>query len=529
MKKATYIWAITLIIAGLMTTSAVSIHPESSEETTLVRELDLSVGYLTAEATKITMIEKFDNVASINDGSTLIYDTEYDDYHPTVAGDSSDRLFAAFEITQDEIDYFPDFWYSLDGGVTWDEAGYFTESIGAEYPDADSNDHGFYATFGASTDDPGGLWLVDGSDISNIGGYVWPFGNSNINDFRHPGISCFTHPTEDWNWGGQGLIGYNGYDVFDVDGCAFIFYQTDAAGYATVGWMIDGSNALGNCVHADFAIDEITRNSYAVYDQEINPELIVRKDNFMTHQYVGAYDVSDGVNNVMNPSIEANDNTIIVVADSDDDVVCFYSSNGFTTAQQSTVESNASFPEVMLSPDGTFVCSYIKDGVLYTETSADGAVWADPEAVADNQVNDEFASHDLAKGLTGVFGVWEDNRSADLDIYFANVTADIEVPILEITSIVGGIGVTATVKNTGTGAATDVELTLTVTGGILGRINKNASATAASLAIDGELSVSSGIIFGLGAVEIVATATCAEGSSDDETVDGKQLIIFTKI
>lgn len=501
----------------------------NDEKTSLVRELDMSASYLTAQATKITMAEKFDNVASIGDGSTIIYDTEYDDYHPTVAGDSSGRFFAAFELTMDETDYFPDFWYSLDGGVTWDEAGYFTESIGAQYSDADSNEHGFYATFGASTDDIGGLWLVDGSDISNIGGYVWPFGNNGINDFRHPGISCFTHPSEAWNWGGQGLIGYNGYQGNNVDGCAFIFYQTDAAGYATVGWMIDGSVPLGNCVHADFAIDEVTKESYAVYDQEVDPNLIVRKDNFMTHAFVSGSDIGDGVTNIMNPSIEANNDVVIIVADSDDVVVCFYSSNGFASVQQSTVEADAAFPEVILSPDGTFVCSYIKDGVLYTETSADGAVWADPEAVADNQVNDEFASHDLAKGVMGVFGIWEDTRSTDIDIYFADVIS-VEVPILEITSIVGGLGVSATVKNTGTAATMNVTWSISVTGGLLGFINKTVDGTIASLAVDEESDpLKTGIFFGLGKIVVEVTATCDEGASDEEIATGTQIIIFTRI
>ncbi|GAJ17198.1 unnamed protein product, partial [marine sediment metagenome] len=45
------------------------------------------------------------------------------------------------------------------------------------------------------------------------------------------------------------------------------------------------------------AIDEVTTMSYAVYDQEINPDLIVRKDNFMTHQFIGGYNVGDGITN----------------------------------------------------------------------------------------------------------------------------------------------------------------------------------------------------------------------------------------
>ncbi|GAI24516.1 unnamed protein product, partial [marine sediment metagenome] len=268
--------------------------------------------------------------------STIICDTEYDDYHPTVAGDSSDRFFAAFEVTIDETDYHPDFWYSLDGGTTWDEAGYFAETLGAEYPDADSNEHGFYATFGESINYPGRLCLVDASDLSNIVGYMWHLGSAGINDFRYPGISCFTHPNDDWNWGGQAFIAYHGHQGNNVDGCAYIFYSTSET-IGAVEWMMSGGDVIGNCVHADFAIDEVTIKSYAVYDQEVNPDLIVRKDNFMTHNFISAYGVGDGTN-VMNPSIEANNDIVIIVADSGGDVVCFYSSNGFSSAQQSTVE-----------------------------------------------------------------------------------------------------------------------------------------------------------------------------------------------
>jgi hypothetical protein len=219
---------------------------------------------------------------------------------------------------------------------------------------------------------------------------------------------------------------------------------------------------------------------------------------------------------------------VLIAAEVDGDVVCYYSSNGMTSVMQSVVEEDAAFPEIMLNPEGSFVCSYIKNGVLYSEKSVDGAVWDEPEAVADNQVNDEFGSHDLGKSVDGVHAVWEDIRNADLDIYFATVTIA-EVPILEITSIVGGLGVTATIKNTGTEAATNVVSELTVNGGILGLIDKNASSTEASLAIDGEITIGSGIIFGLGAITIAVTTACDEGSSDSANVDGTQIIIFTSV
>lgn len=528
--KKTYIWAITLVIAGLLMTSAVGISAEISEkETSLVRELDVSAMYLSAQATRIEVKRTTENFAPIGDGSTIIYDTDYDDYHPTIAGDTSGRFFAGFELTSDEIDYYPDFWYSLDNGVTWEEAGYFAESLGAEYPDADANEHGFYATFSAPPATPGMTWVVDASDLSNIAGYTVDWSPYDVYDFEYPGISCYTFEGEDWNEGGSAKTCYFNYNGADVSGCPAINYAMPGDSVA-LSWI----PGVSDYVHADFAIDEATDMSYAVYDNSVGANLLVRKDNFAIrdgdgfHQNAGNFDVGDSVTDIQNPSIEANDDIIIIVAEAAGNVVCYYSANGMVTVQESTVEAGAAFPEVMLAPDGTYVCSYIKDGVIYSETSADGATWGDQEVVADNEVNDRFQSHDLGKGVTGVFGVWEDIRNADIDIYFAEVFG-VEVPILEIISIAGGIGVTATIKNTGTAAATDVQLGITVTGGVLNLINKNASDTVASLAIDEEVTIKSGLIFGLGAIDIEVTATCAEGASATKTDTGKVLIIFTTV
>jgi len=529
-RKKTYVWAITLVIAGLLITGALSVPAARFEEkTSLVREIEMTAVSLSQKATKITMTEKLtDDVSPLFD-SYIVYDTEYDDYHPTVACDMSNTFFAGMELTTDEVDWVPDFWYSLDNGVTWEEAGYFAESLGAEYPDADSNSVGFYATFSAPPASPGETWVVDASDLNAITGYTVDWSSYNLYDFVYPGISCYDFEGEPWNEGGSAKTGYMGYNSADIDGCPYVNYAMPGDSVA-IGWLNNAENYL----HADFAIDEITDMSYAVYDNTVEANLLVRKDNFAVrdadgfHAYVGAYDVGDGVNQVQNPSIEANDNNILIVAEVDGDVVCYYSSNGMTSVMQSTVEEDAAFPEIMLNPEGSFVCSYIKGGVIYSEKSDDGATWAEPEVVADNQVNDRFGAHDLGKSVDGVHAVWEDTRNTDLDVYFATV-AIAEVPILEITSVVGGLGVTATIKNTGTDAATNVVSEVTVTGGILGLIDKNASATEASLGVDGETTVGTGILFGLGAITIAVTTMCDEGSSDSATVDETQIIIFSSV
>ena len=102
-------------------------------------------------------------------------------------------------------------------------------------------------------------------------------------------------------------------------------------------------------------------------------------------------------------------------------------------------------------------------------------------------------------------------------------TATISAPPvdLEIT-IAGGLGVTATVENVGDDDAEDLDYELTVTGGILGRIDKTVNGTIEDLASGETYDIPSGILFGLGAIEIAVTVGEADASAE-----GTQIIIFT--
>jgi len=102
-------------------------------------------------------------------------------------------------------------------------------------------------------------------------------------------------------------------------------------------------------------------------------------------------------------------------------------------------------------------------------------------------------------------------------------------PDIEIGDVAGGFGVEAMIKNTGDADATGVEWRITVTGGMFGLINKTFSGTIPELVVDEEVAVNSNIFLGLGPINITIAAECNEGSFTDETAEGTQIFLITKI
>jgi len=225
----------------------------------------------------------------------------------------------------------------------------------------------------------------------------------------------------------------------------------------------------------------------------------------------------------VDPDISAKGSSVFVVYTQAGDVKCSYSSDDGDTWDVSTVETGAGYPAVYAAAEKVY-CTYVKEGNLFLVNSTDGgATWGDSTQINDEAgtVVEETGTADL--GALGV--VWTDSRNSDLDVYFEYVEIDSPEaqPEIQIKEIVGGIGVSATITNVGEADATDVECTLTVTGGILGLINKEVSETL-DIAIGEEVTISTGLILGLGAISITATADNAE-----ETVEGTQIIIFSRV
>jgi len=87
--------------------------------------------------------------------------------------------------------------------------------------------------------------------------------------------------------------------------------------------------------------------------------------------------------------------------------------------------------------------------------------------------------------------------------------------------ITGGLGVGAIITNNGLGEAIDMPYEITVTGGLIGLINKTVNGTIDIEAGTTE-SISSGLLFGLGGIEITVKVGVKE-----ETAQGFQFLIFS--
>ncbi|MBU1940627.1 MAG: hypothetical protein KKC68_02525 [Candidatus Thermoplasmatota archaeon] len=88
-------------------------------------------------------------------------------------------------------------------------------------------------------------------------------------------------------------------------------------------------------------------------------------------------------------------------------------------------------------------------------------------------------------------------------------------------SISGGLGVSATITNTGSIDAVDVPWEIHITGGILGKIDKTMGCTL-DIPSGQSKTVSTGMFLGLGPISISVSV-----ADTTETVEGTQLVIFS--
>jgi len=118
----------------------------------------------------------------------------------------------------------------------------------------------------------------------------------------------------------------------------------------------------------------------------------------------------------------------------------------------------------------------------------------------------------------------EEEQTTSFEIDFTS-----DEPVLEIDISGGFRSISAICTNSGTAPATDVDVSLLVTGGLLNLINKTTSETFPSIAPGESVTISITDVFGLGPIDITATANGAEEASAEIAKEGLQFLIFTLI
>jgi hypothetical protein len=439
--------------------------------------------------------------------------------------------------------------YSTDGGQTFTGDGFHYLIDGAEsHPAIDYWGSGkkavgtlqgdFYSNNGADqhtfkcTD----VTNTDTYELSTITwGASFPY-----YDRRIPDIAGYDGNGIEWWYGIIACVGTRD-SPGSVDMPIFNYANYDDANN---GWSSYFGEYPG-CENAAIEIDQTNGLFYGVFDIYRTSSwdlLLIRGDchndgtghiSYISESFIG------GAENTKYPAVDVHDNKVIILTQSDEggnqDIVCYYSDDAGLTWEKSFVADGPNdelYPKIVSFGDDA-ICTFIMNDDFYTCYTKDGgATWSEPEIVNDEtgSVATDYRNTDITYDGTVV---WADTRNGNDDIYLDKVPGTPTFPMLQLGSFAAaGIGkVSIPVKNIGTEEAVNVNVTITVTGGILSRINKTTTMVIPTIGIDQEVTATTdGVIFGFGKITLSATATCLEATPPEvsKTTTGRVLIVFIR-
>jgi hypothetical protein len=550
-KKVVYLGAVVIgLLLIVPTFNVLGTEEKSIKKSVSVVHLNATPTNEMLPVTKTTKALPINDEQSIGTRGTDIQvtSTTETDNNPAIGAVPTGELLVSYTHVVDVSSNDVVWDFSLDGGQTWDGGVYYLIDGAESHPAIDywgtgrkavgTMEGDFYSNNGA---DQHTFKCTDITDTNTYELSTTEWGSTlPYSDRRIPDIGGYDGNGIAWWYGIIACVGTRA-SPGSVDMPIFNYanFVDENSGWSSYFGSYPG------CENAAIEIDQTNGLFYGVFDiyRTTQWDLLVIRGNahddgtghisYIDQSYIG------DTENTKYPAVDVDDNKVIIVAQTDEggtqDIVCYYSSNAGATWDKSFVASSSNdelYPKIVSFGD-TATCTFIMNDDLYVAYTDDGgATWSTPEQVNDQagSVDTEYRNTDITYDGTVV---WTDIRDADANIYLDTVGGTPVFPILSLGSFAAsGLGkVSIPVKNVGSADATNVDVTITVTGGILGRINKTKTETIPSLAIDQEVAVTTdGMIFGLGTIALTATASCPEATPPTvtKTGTGKVLIVFIR-
>jgi len=472
-------------------------------------------------------------------GNVLISNNAGNDYHPRMTTNAHDQTIVVYE---QEIDIFSKqvpVVYSADEGQTWTQA-YLFDSIDftsgsgiLQYPDIvynAPNDLLFLAMVDPNAD-------MYNNEVSFIPGDIATGGDASWSGMSFTGFVSYTYATATCtNNFFLALTTQDGSEQTQAFGLTFFTYPDFAQPVGMHGISYDGNSLFKSAPNAEIEMGTNANRIFIVAETglesgtKITMKSTVNDEGLLTNgeqqngmdkyadveQYPGEY-IADGTD----PYVSGSGNKVCVVYVQDQAIKCSYSTcaagtyePGFSW-QVSTVDTGASTPAIYIQGNNVY-CAYVKSGNLYLKTSQDsGATWGAAQKMNDAEGTVVAGKGAVDIGASGI--VFTDTRNGNDDIYFAPSAAG-DVTNVVVSSISGGMGVSAVLKNTGKAAAENFAWSIKTDGNVF--VGKEKSGTA-TLQPGASTTVKTGLMLGIGAITITVTADTAT-----KTATAKLLLFF---
>jgi hypothetical protein len=481
------------------------------------------------------------NVQRLTDEDVQITFAPGFDLNPTITNDNTGDLILGY-LGDPAGDGVYNVWFtsSIDQGATWLNDN--SMGLVVPTPEKPSVDHWsdtrFFGTYVPNPTDYDGsaMYVIEINNPAQLDDgfdavyWTWFDVGDGYTDFIDVSLAC-DNAVEDYAWGAISIVGDHG---SGLSGVPMFSYQCNEGGTAWIYYFsdVDNDTIYGDCQGASMDIDPVTHESYSIWNF-VNTttdlhDIYFTKFDFATWDEFSGNPIHpflvDGVfssgNDDLNVDISANNDNIIIVTQSDDDILCYYSNDGMETISTSVVVSTSAdelYPKVVHTDDMSAVCLFVSGENVYTLSTQDGgATWGTPV-----QINDEdgtVVEADANTDLCKIGAVWTDDRTGDSNIFFD--TPGVAVPIVNVVDISGGFGVSATVENTGTADAENVPWSITIEGGLM-LIGAETIGEIPTLAVDSSEDITTGLILGFGQVDITVTA-----GESQQTASGTVILPF---